>query len=146
MGIITNTWVLPSSFPPRDEPLTPAAIAQRLRTATGLEIIIDIHGGLRFPAIREKLFDWELGERSITVYGYAPAHPYLWENLDAVMMSLGGERDNAAYRWKPNPAHARLRTRWNALSPHDRVILTIPSIIGMRPFDGLLSSTARCTD
>jgi hypothetical protein len=77
------------------------------------------------------------------VYGYVPAHPYVWENLDAVMTSFGGERDDdAGHKWQPNPAHARLRTKWSALPPRDRFILAMPSIIGARPFDGLLLSLA----
>jgi len=45
--------------------------------------------------------------------------------------------------WRPNPAHARLRTRWDALSRRDRFLLVMPSLLGARPFDRLLSGTAR---
>jgi hypothetical protein len=138
MGIITGTWLFPSYFHPKGEQITSGTIAQRLHEATGLRIELQADGGLRFPLLREKLFDWEFGERSITVYGYVPAHPYLWENLDAVMILLGGARDHAIYKWKPNPSHTRLRTRWNTLRPRDRFILMTPSIVGTRPFDGML--------
>jgi hypothetical protein len=140
MGITISTWLLPSSFHPRGDRITSAVIAQRLRAVTGLQIETQKDGGLRFPDIREKLFDWEIEEHSITVYGYTPAHPYLWENLDAIMVSLGGKRDDVPYKWKPDPAYLRLRTRWNALPALDRLILRMPSLIGTRPLDGMLIS------
>jgi hypothetical protein len=77
------------------------------------------------------------------VYGFIPTHPYLWENLDAVMTALGGRRDTDVCVWQPDPAHARLRVRWDTLSPRDRFVLARRPVMAWRPFDRLLSQTAR---
>jgi hypothetical protein len=87
----------------------------------------------------EEMFDWGAENRAVTVHGFIPEHPYLWENLDAVMTAAGGRRGTlASIGWQPNPAGARLRTRWDSLSPRDRFVLAMPSLLGARPFDRLL--------
>jgi hypothetical protein len=48
---------------------------------------------LRFPTIGQELFGWVFDDRTVTVHGFISQHPYLWENLDAVMTAAGGRRD-----------------------------------------------------
>ncbi|MBV9558944.1 MAG: hypothetical protein JOY90_00545 [Bradyrhizobium sp.] len=149
MGIIVGTWHFgePQSDFPGDESSIAAAVAVRLHAATGLRVEQREDGTLRIPklgrltflAAGEELFDWAFNDHIVTVHAGIPAHPYLWENLDAVMRAAGGRRDTDVCVWQPNPAHARLQTCWDSLSPRDRFLLAMPSLWGARPFDRLLS-------
>jgi hypothetical protein len=156
VGLIVGGWHFGETqgAGPGDELATIAAIGRRLQAAMGLRVELQVVIGwrveerredhtLRIPTLREELFDWMFNDRTVTVHGFIPGHPYLWENLDAVMTAAGGSIDTAACVWQPNPAHARLRTRWDTLSPRDRFLLAMPSLLGARPFDRLLSQTAR---
>ncbi len=134
MSLVVGSW-----FMRQPESIRPAMVAERLRAATGLEIEArSTEDTLRIPALREELFDWTTAGDAVTVHGFMPAHPYLWENLDAVMGAAGGQRSTAGHVWRPNPAHARLRVHWSTLSPRDRFILSTRSIFGARPLDRLL--------
>jgi len=145
VGVIVGTWHFgeaPGDLP-GDESSAIATIARRLEAATGLRVENQQeYRALRIPPLRDELFGWAFIDHTVTVHSFIPAHPYLWENLDAVMTAAGGRRDTEAHLWQPNPAHARLRTRWDTLSPHDRFLLRMPSLLGGRPFDRLLSETA----
>lgn len=145
MGIIVGSWFHVGTVrPPHgDDQSRLNTIARHLRAATGLQIEETPAGALRFPMLHEELFDWVFGEDAVTVHSFLPAHPYLWENLDAVMTAMGGVRDTETPLWRPNPAHEWLRTRWQALSRRDRRVLSIPSVLAARPFDRLLSSGVR---
>lgn len=135
MGLVVGSW-----FMRQPESIRPAVVAERLRAATGLHVEVrPTDDTLRIPALREELFDWTLADGVVTVHGFMPAHPYLWENLDTVMGEVGGQRSTAGHVWRPNPAHARLRAHWSALSTKDRFILSTRSIFGVRPLDRLLA-------
>jgi hypothetical protein len=142
VGIIVGRWHFGEGDLPDDEPSAMAAIAGRLQAATGL-LVEQKDTTLWIPALRQELSGWEFNDRTVTVYGLIPAHPYLWENLDMVMTAAGARRDTDDYVWHPDPTHASLRTRWDALSLRDRFLLALPSVWGERPFDRLLSQTAR---
>ncbi len=146
MGLIVGSWYFGETQGdlPGDDSSAIATIARRLQAATGLRVEQRHEDRtLRIPTLGEELFDWVFNDRTVTVHGFMPEHPYLWENLDVVMTAAGGRRDTAGHVWQPNPAHARLRTRWDTLSPRDRFLLAMPSLLGARPFDRLLSRTAR---
>lgn len=135
MSLVVGSWFMRQ---PESMPL--AVVAERLRAATGLAIDArPAQGALRIPTLREELFDWTSADGMVAVHGFMPAHPYLWENLDAVMGAAGGQRSTANHVWRPNPAHARLRAPWSALSSMDRFILSSRSIFGARPLDRLLA-------
>lgn len=134
MGLTFGQWRLEVPGP-----LPLASIEQGLRLATGLAIEPPPRGGgLRFPLLREELFDWALDDARVSVFGFAPPHPYVWENLDAVMTALGGRPTDDATAWRPSPNRAGLRTRWSALSRRDRWLLALPSILVARPLDRFL--------
>jgi len=132
------------------------ALGRRLEATTGLRVeeqpekavnsepagseSVTFSNTLRIPTLRKELFVWAFDDRTVEVQSLTPAHPYLWENLDAVMTASGGRRDTAARCWQPDPAHAWLRTRWGTLSSRDRFLLAMPSFLGARPFDRLLST------
>jgi len=155
VGVIVGTWHFGGTRDlPGDDLSAVAAIARRLEASTGLRVELQTVIGwrveqrhedqtLRIPTLRQDLFDWVFGDRTIAVHGFIPEHPYLWENVDAVITAAGGCCDTAAHGWQPNPAHARLRTHWDTLSPRDRFLLAMPSLLGTRPFDRLLSTTPR---
>jgi hypothetical protein len=152
VGIVVGTWHFGETRGdlPGDEASAVAAIAVRLQAATGLRVEQREDGTLRVPklgrltflASGEELFGWVFSDQTVTVYAGIPAHPYLWENLDSVMTTAGGRRDTDVCVWQPNPAQARLRRRWDTLSPRDRFLLAMPSLMGTRPFDRLLSQNA----
>jgi hypothetical protein len=148
VGIVVGTWHFgeTQSDLRGDESAAVTAIAGRLQAVTGLRVKQHEDGTLRVPTLGrltfltpgEELFGWTFNDRTVTVYSRIPAHPYLWENLDAVMTAAGARRDTDVCVWQPNPAHARLRTRWDTLSPRDRFLLAMPSLWGVRPFDRVL--------
>jgi hypothetical protein len=134
MGIIVGIWHFGETQGnlPGDKSSAIAAIAVRLQAATGLRVEQHKDGTLRISKLGtgEELFDWVFNDRTVTVHSGIPAHPYLWENLDAVMTAAGGRRDTRLYVWQPNAAHIRLRTRWDTLSLRDRFLLAMPSFWG----------------
>jgi hypothetical protein len=169
VGVVVGIWYFgeaPRDLP-GDELSAIATIGRRLEAATGLRVDQD----LCIPAIREALFgwafydrgvpvkewrmtveeweesmgfDWGADDHAVEVLSFIPAHPYLWENLDAVMTAAGGRNSPAhGFAWRPNPAHARLRTRWENLSRRDRFLLAMPTSLVGRPFDRLLLRTTR---
>jgi hypothetical protein len=135
VGIIVGIWHFGETQGdlPDDESSAIAAIAVRLQAATGLRVEQHKDGTLGIPKLGtgEELFGWVFNDQTVTVHSGIPAHPYLWENLDAVMTAAGGRRDSDAHHWQPNPAHVRLRTRWDTLSLRDRFLLAMPSFWGM---------------
>jgi hypothetical protein len=145
VGIVVGTWHFgeTQSDLRGDASSAVTAIAGRLQAVTGLRVEQHEDGTLRVPTLGrltfltpgEELFGWTFIDRTVTVYSGIPAHPYLWENLDAVMAAAGASRGTDVRVWRPNPAHARLRTRWDTLSPRDRFLLAMPSLWGARPFD-----------
>jgi len=141
MGIITGKWLLPSSSHLGAEGITPRWVAERLREATGLYAEARADGVVCIPALREKLFDWVIEDGAVSVDGYAPAHPYLWENLDAVMTEAGCTRTEDPWRWQPDPTRTGLRKQWKALPPRNRLILSQPLIRFHRLVDAWLKPT-----
>lgn len=137
MGLIVGTWVFPAAGAPGI-----AAVAETLARGTGLEVRQEGAGddiALVVPALRERLFDWRTDGACITVHGFIPAHPYLWESLDAAMTALGGRIGEEAHLWRPDPAHAALRRPWSELTPAQRALLRVPTIGAWRPLDRLLA-------
>lgn len=137
MGVIVGAWDFAAAPAPDI-----ATIAGALALATGLELRREGEGNdvaLVLPALRERLFDWRTDGARVSVHGFIPAHPYLWESLDAAMASLGGRRAEEAHLWRPDPAHAALRRPWAALSPAQRVLLRLPTLGAWRPLDRLLA-------
>jgi hypothetical protein len=135
VGIIVGTW----HFGETQSDLPGAATGLRVEQREDGTLRIPKLGRLTFLVAGEELFDWAFNDHTVSVHAGIPAHPYLWENLDAVMRAAGRRRDTDVCVWQPNPAHARLRTRWDTLSPRDRFLLAMPSLWGGRPFDRLLS-------
>lgn len=136
MGLTVGEWVFDTAPPP-----DPATIAAALARGTGLEIRRQGEGDevvLLVPALGERLFDWRAEGPRISVHGFIPAHPYLWESLDAAMASLGGRIGAAAHLWRPDPAHASLRRPWAELTSAQRALLRVPTVGAWRPLDRLL--------
>jgi hypothetical protein len=144
VGLIVGIWQFDKtqSDLPADEISAIAAIGGRLQAATGLRVE---HDGdqdrwLSIPTLgSEALFGWEFIDHTVRVFSFIPAHPYLWENLDAVMTTSGGRLNTSDIGWRPDPAYARLRTRWSSLPARDRFLLAMPSFLGFRPLDRLVS-------
>ncbi len=129
MALITGDWRFPTGTAP---PSLPEA-AERLGRAMGLAVLVEGSGreaGLHIPMLRERLFDWRAEPGRLRLHSFAPAHPFLWVHLDAVLAEAG-----AAPR---GPANARLRRPWSALSGRERLILRLPSLLLARPFDRFL--------
>mgnify|MGYP001198527549 CR=1 FL=1 len=136
MGVTVGAWTFAAA--PRPDLAT---IAGALARATGLDVRQEGAGddvALAVPVLRERLFDWRIDGARISVHGFIPAHPYLWESLDAAMTALGGRRAAEAHLWRPDPAHAALRRPWAALTPAQRALLRVPTIGAWRPLDRLL--------
>lgn len=140
MGLVVGEW----RFPPASAPGV-AAIAAALADRTGLEVRQEGTGdgvALVVPMLRERLFDWRSDGAAVTVHGFVPPHPYLWEMLDAVMASFGGRIGETEHLWRPDPARATLRRPWHALTAADRLILRAPTVGAWRPLDRFLGRMA----
>ena len=136
MGVIAGSWSFGDARTfGRGAPDLPT-IGRDLEAATGLEV--EVSHKLRIPRLREQLFDWAFDGATVHVHSFIPAHPYVWENLDRVMQAAGGDRQMDGHLWQPTPGHARLRRPFRGLSATDRAILGLPTILGLRPLDGLL--------
>jgi hypothetical protein len=138
MALVVGEW----HFPAGTVPLNLLQLAAALRQATGLGVRVEGTGGsavLQIPKLREQLFDWDAEPGRLQIHGFAPAHPFLWEHLDAVLAAFGGTVGGGLTIWHPDLRHRGLRRPWSALSGQDRMLLRIPTILLARPFDRFLS-------
>jgi hypothetical protein len=76
----------------------------------------------------ESLFDIEWVGGEVTFYSAVPAHPYLWENLDRVLVALGGRQMSDETYWRPDARFRRLRKPWDELSGLQKWLLRFPTI------------------
>ncbi len=139
MAVVVGIWVFDGGCVP-----ALADVAEGLREMTALEVVVE--GGvedpvLSLPSLAETLFDWKVDAARIEVHSFVPAHPYLWESLDALFGALGGRLSSSPNIWQPNPAHASLRRPWPRLSLRQRWILRTRTIGASRPLDALLPRT-----
>jgi hypothetical protein len=139
MGLIYGEWIFAAGTVP-----APAAVASALAEATGLEVRLlpsdaapDEAISVELPQLGEKLVKWRREGDRLAVHGFVPAHPYLWENLDTVMVGLGGACGPAEHGWRPQPDHAGLRRPWAGLTPAQRVLMQLPTLGAWRPLDSL---------
>ena len=142
MAVIVGQWAFDSGSVPSLKD-----IADHLRSTTQLEVReenAELGQALVFPKFKYELFRWEFRPGMITVQSLGCPHPYVWENLDQVMIKKGGIVSDAVYCWRPQREHAALRQPWMSLAWCERAILRCPIIGVDRPFDGLLSSAQRC--
>ncbi len=135
MGLTIANWRFQDRAPPAI-----GEVQQALSNATSLQVDRgNDERSLSIPLIRQLLLGWEYEGNALTLHGFMPAHPYLWENLDGAMTELGGSRGTHPAGWQPRQAHKRLRCRWERLPPRDRWLLRRPPILAWRPFDRWLS-------
>jgi hypothetical protein len=115
-------------------------VVDALRAQTGLAITVRPAGDacIDVPLLRESLFDWTFEPHAVAVFSFVPAHPYLWENLDAAMLQLGGRNVLQPPHWQPDPRHASLRKPWTELGALQRWTLRLPTVAASRPLDRLL--------
>lgn len=136
MGLVLGKW----RFADASQLPATQAIANGLTHATGLRVSCSDSGTesderIDIPFLRESLFDIERIDSAITLCGYIPAHPYLWENLDRVLSELGGKIELAETHWRPNSKYHHLRRPWQALTPRQRFLLRLPTLGASRLFD-----------
>lgn len=136
MGLVVGKW----QFENRDGVPSTEALAAALAAATKLQVTHNLEGGARheridIPLLGESLFDIERAEGDMTLYGYVPAHPYLWENLDRVLVALGGQRRSDATCWRPDDRFRHVRRSWDELSGSQRWLLRLPTIGPSRLLD-----------
>ena len=137
MGLVVGDWVFPTGEAP-DLP----TIAAGLRVGTGLVVAAEGTGAsttLSIPKVGERLFDWGIEHGRVAVHGFGPAHPYIWENLDAVLGAMGGHVSDIPPTWRPNPALAELRRPWLSLTRRQRTLLKLPTMGALRPLDRFLA-------
>lgn len=133
MGVIRGEWLFAKSTPPSID-----AIVTRLQKQTGLLIECNRHTlSVAIPLLKESLFDWEYHPDRLVVHGFIPAHPYLWTQLNNVIINLGATASSDPIAWKPLPDSALLSRPWSSLSPTQRFIFRLPALGPWRPFDFL---------
>lgn len=136
MGLMSGEWAFPSGSAP-----TLPLIANGLRAATRLQVLVDGAGRssrLILPKLGQSLFDWRITDDCVAAYSFLPAHPYVWENLDAMLTRAGGRISGDQTGWRPLPANAGLRRPWEVLTRRQRLLLRIPTVAALRPLDQLL--------
>ena len=138
MALVVGEWVFATGEAPDLRSVCDGLIART-------ELVIRTEGEgssavLSIPKLGERLFDWRARDDCLTVHAFGPPHPYLWENLDAVLAALGGQVGDNLVAWRPAPADAGLRRPWPSLSRRQRTFLRIPTIGVSRPFDELVRS------
>jgi hypothetical protein len=140
MGLVYGEWAFRAGAVPSAD-----AVAGALAKATGLEVRLeadDPPGGqiaMHVPHLGQRLIKWRFDNERLAVHGFVPAHPYLWENLDAVLAGFGGRPGPAEHGWRPEARMAGLRRPWAELGPAERMLLRLPGIGPWRPLDGLVA-------
>ena len=137
MGLVVGDWV----FPTGEAPDLPTIVAG-LQASTGLVVVAEGTGAstmVSIPKVGERLFDWRIEHDRVAVHGFGPAHPYVWENLDAVLRAMGGHVSDTLTAWRPNPSLAELRRPWLSLTRRQRTLLKIPTMGALRPLDRFLA-------
>jgi hypothetical protein len=125
MGLTRASWSFRGRTPAIEE------IVARLRLSTGLPLPLTFDGTdivVSFDPLNERLFEWEVGEYSITSHGFVPAHPYVWSHLNRAMVALGGRLDDARPGWRPQPRYSKfhLEVPWQSLTRAERLVLRLP--------------------
>lgn len=136
MGLVVGKW----QFESRAQVPSTEAIATALAEATKLQVTHQLEDGahherIEIPILGESLFDIERAEGEMTFYSHVPAHPYLWENLDRVLVALGGERRSDATCWRPDDRFRQVRRPWDELSAAQKWLLRFPTIGASRLLD-----------
>ena len=137
MGSIRGEWVFPDGATPSLE-----TVIEALGSRMGLAVtsIHDDEGTLLradVPVINEMLFAWERQPERILVFSLLPGHPYLWAQLNAVMVDSGGKLSDTVSAWRPELDTGALERPWSKLSGRQRFILQLPTIGSWRPLDFL---------
>jgi hypothetical protein len=136
VGLVIGKW----RFADANQVPSAEIIASQLASATGLQAIHSTDRTTRnsridIPVLTESVFDIEQAGTDVVVFGYIPAHPYLWENLDHVLEKLGGTRTSEETHWRPDDRFRHLRRPWEKLSAQQRFLLRVPTIGAARVFD-----------
>lgn len=133
MALVVGCWRFDERAPELRQ------IVESLGARTGLVVQCSTSDRPRveLPLLGEALFDWVFDAQRIEVFGFAPAHPYLWENLDATLAVLGGRAVAQAPYWRPDARLAALRKPWHELRPLQRLAMRMPAIGMSRPLDRL---------
>lgn len=145
MALVIGEWCFAPGQATPDLP----AVAALLQRAMNLPVQLEGVGReavLHVPRLRECLFDLRSEVARLTLHGFAPAHPYLWEALDGVLTAAGGSVAGNSVAWRPDPQRAWLRRPWSALGARDRWLLGLPSVLATRPLDRWLTAPARPPD
>lgn len=138
MALVVGDWVFSTGETPDLQSICGDLVAR-----TQLSVSAEGEGAsavLSVPKLGERLFDWRIGDGRLTVHAFGPPHPYLWENLDAVLVALGGQVGGNPVAWRPDPADAALRRPWPSLTRRQRTLLRIPTIGAWRPLDRLAAT------
>jgi len=136
MGLVVGRW----QFENREQVPSTEALATALAAATRLHVTFQLehdarHDRIEIPLLGESLFDIESAEGEMTFYSHIPAHPYLWENLDRVLVALGGQRRSDATCWRPDDRFRQVRRPWDELSAPQRWLLRFPTVGASRLLD-----------
>ena len=136
MGLVIGKW----QFADRDAVPSTEALATALAEATKLHVTHQLDDGagherIEIPLLGESLFDIERAEGEMTFYSHIPAHPYLWENLDRVLVALGAQRRPDATRWRPDARFRQVRRASDELSAPQRWLLRLPTVGASRLLD-----------
>jgi hypothetical protein len=137
VGLIRGEWLFTTSTPPGLK-----EIAEAFAARTGLEVRCDDDtdpGWLDIPLLNESLFDLEYHPPDrVVLHSFIPAHPYLWTQLDKVMIGLGATASSDPCAWTPDALSDSLDRPWATLTRKQRFALRRRAIGGWRPFDFLL--------
>jgi hypothetical protein len=142
VALVVGDWRFPAGSAPPPLPQLATALADGM----GLEVLVEGGGrdaGLHVPRLGERLFDWHAEPGRLRVHGFAPAHPFLWEHLDAVLGEAGAHPAEGATVWRPDPRHRPLRRAWSSLTRREQWILRLPSVLASRPQDRFLQMPGR---
>lgn len=136
MGLVVGKWRFESS----DRIPSTEALATALANATRLQVTHQVDDGeqhtrIDIPILGEALFDIERAGAEVTFYSHIPAHPYLWENLDRVLVALGGQRLSDETCWHPDERFRHVRKPWDELGAAQKWLLRFPTIGASRLLD-----------
>ena len=144
MGLVRGEW----TFPKADAPSVDAVV-DALQLRSGVDVSRSREDGdvcVALPLLKEILFEWQRDPERISVHGPIPPHPYLWTQLNAVMIGFGGRPTRNTLAFLPESPAAELNRPWAELTSMQRFALRLRPVYGWRPIDRLVFGRSRKRD
>jgi hypothetical protein len=136
MGLVYGEWIFENADPPAVK-----HIASDFESQTGLKtdyIESDDSVEIIIPLLKERLFNWEYKNGKLSTNCLIPENPYIWGNLNRIILKYGGSISDNPIAWKPSRDSQIFHKRWSDISKSQQFIIKHLAFGPWRPFDDFL--------